>query len=92
MNKGDVVMVTSKGRDKVTGEEYTYRWFGVVIARAVGARLGGRLTATAVYDLVRDKRRGFYHSDTIEVLPQDQWPDGIHAMRAAAILLGKIDI
>ena len=92
MKVGDVVIVTSTGRDKITGNPYNYKWFGVAISRNVGAKFASKWTATLLYDLARDKPRTIYHTDKLEVLPQDKWPDGVHALRTAAILLGKIDI
>lgn len=83
MNKGDVVVVTSKARDKVTGEEYTYRWFGVVVRERRGV--------ARAYSLTHGRPRQIM-TDEAEVLPQDRWPDGVHALRAAAILRGEIDI
>lgn len=83
MKVGDVVIVTSTGRDKITGKSYTYRWFGVVTHERRGV--------VRAYSLSTTNSRQIMAADA-EVLPQDQWPDGVHALRTAAILLGKIDI
>jgi hypothetical protein len=83
---GDVLMVTRKMRDN-KGKRFNWRFFGCVIEPK-------RFTARVIL-LDRDQTMIvplYQHEEyTIRLLTEDEWPDGVCALRMKAILEGRLD-
>lgn len=88
LGKGDVLLVEVRGSNE--GKVYTWRYYGVIT--------GLRRVTIEVYcigvkeDPIRQIRLGSGRYKKIEFLDPDEWPDGVHAIRARLILDGTINI
>lgn len=88
---GDVLMIKQMYMSDEMFSPREWRWFGLVAVAGFSAakchRLGGK-------DDTKEWRLNIRHPNVISVhlLDPDEWPDGVHALRAKLILLGVIDI
>ena len=84
---GDVLMLTQRPLDKVTGKPFVWRWFGVVKTITH--------SKTMVLNLSNDKVMAAYRYQIEEMstlLEEPDWPDGVRVLRLRAILEGRIDL
>lgn len=76
--------------DRTTKKPFRWKHFGVVL-RAVGSRL----VEYMVLDEKPDRKPQWFgikdNEDRFWYLPEDEWPDGVHAFRTKLILEGRLD-
>lgn len=90
---GDVLMIKQEFQSKEMRQAGTapreWRWFGLVekavrqgaLCHRLGAKDGAKPWAVFMDSVI-----------SVHLLHPDEWPDGVHALRAKLILLGVIDI
>jgi hypothetical protein len=90
---GDVLMVHKKIKPKDGGKPFIWRWLGTVV-KTIGTRgvkmirFGapeGKDEMTVGFGSLNDEGEGVWF------IPEDEWPDGVHAFRTRLILEGRID-
>lgn len=96
LKPGDVVIVSRRLFDKQTKQPFTWRHFGVVTSN-----IGTRAIRYIVLDEKRRERDSIvwfgedFNEDGADIhvwyLPEDEWPDGVHAFRTRFILEGRLD-
>jgi hypothetical protein len=94
LKSGDVVVVHIWLDKPKYGKPFMWRWLGTVV-KTIGAR-GARVIRFGA-DPGKDEITIGFGSPTeredegVWFLPEDQWPDGVHAFRTRLILEGRID-
>lgn len=82
---GDVVVVAVELRDKTTGQPYWWKRFCCVIGKPLNRRYVTLLTLKMRPE-ERDMRDVDVTKDVVTKLPEDQWPQGVVAMRTKLIM------
>lgn len=90
LKPGDVILAATKIRNKGTGEEWWWKRFCCVI-QAGGADVYC-VTLKVRPDPEKDHRVLSIGRDIITQLPEDQWPQGVVAMRMKLIMRGAIKL
>lgn len=82
---GDVVMVAVELRDKTTGNPYWWKRFCCVVDKPHNRRFVTLLTLKMRPE-ERDLREVDVTKDVVTKLPEEQWPQGVIAMRMKLIM------
>lgn len=89
VNPGDVLMIASERIDKRTKKPFTWRYLGVAKKighkAIVGFQLGAENDRMFTFMITRD-------DDKVQLLTEDEWPNGARAFRTVLILEGKLDL
>lgn len=90
---GDVLMIRQDFQNKEMRAAGVpprdWRWFGLVEVATAHVALCHRLGAK---DGTKPWHLRLRDAISVHLLHPDEWPDGVHALRAKLILLGVIDI
>lgn len=92
LQPGDVVMVRRQLIDKKTKKPFDWRFFALVLN--IGPRQ--RFVQWIILDGREDRepvatRMDFSEDFQVWFLPENEWPDGIHAFRTKVILEGRFE-
>jgi hypothetical protein len=90
LKPGDVVMVRRKMRDRHSDKPFVWKFLATVYKSNSPYRLRlirfGADEGKDVMDVHLSDDR-----NTVHVLTEDSWPDGVHAFRTRLILEGRLD-
>ena len=97
LRAGDVVQIAVKLTDKQTGMPFWWKRFACVVGvprSGYKRTLIYALTLKMQIDMEKDLREIDLEDDKqiVTYLPEDQWPQGVIAMRMKAITLGHIKL
>lgn len=94
LKPGDVCVVAVKMRDRTTGGDYWWKRFVVVAQNDTRGRHFSALTLKMHPDKEKDRRIIDIQetNNIVTFLPEDQWPQGVVAMRMKAIMTGLIKL
>jgi hypothetical protein len=98
LHVGDVLMVARWQRPRDKEPHISWRLFFVVTKPPIKGRTVVQARGTYIgYKDAREVNLRIYPAgsdafNVIHYLPQEEWPDGVHAFRTALILQRKIDL
>ena len=91
LKPGDVVTVSVELRDKATGNPYWWKRFAAVLPGPM-TRNTAMLITLKLRPEDRDTRHVDFRKDVVVKLPEDQWPQGVVAIRMKLIMQGVIKL
>lgn len=94
LDVGDVLMVHVRLKDKQTGKPFTWKWLGAVKKphpRSTGALVIRFGAPEGKDEIFMNFGRLGADDEGVWLIPEAEWPDGVHAFRTRLILEGRLD-